>query len=237
MANVLIVFAHPEHKSFNGVLKDTYWTSLQSLGHNVRVSDLYQQNFNPVPSRGDFLQVAREDYFNYMFEQKIASETNTFAPEIAREQENITWADYIIFQFPMWWTGVPAILKGWFDKVLALGFAYGPGIYDSGNLKGKKSLLSFTGGSSDADYGDRKIKGHLAERLFSVQHDTLYFTGMDVLEPFFASGVNADNLDTYVQVLRGKLAKLGQWPTIPFHPLSDYDESGTLKETASSLAL
>lgn len=75
----------------------------------------------------------------------MATENGTFVKETPEEQVKISWADYLIFQFPLWWTEPPAILKGWFDRVFAKEFAYDNGAtYKKGLLQGKKALLSFT---------------------------------------------------------------------------------------------
>jgi NAD(P)H dehydrogenase (quinone) len=76
----------------------------------------------------------------------------------------ISWVDYLIFQFPLWWTEPPAILKGWFDRVFAKEFAYDNGAtYEKGLLKGKKALLSFTTAGGPDIYGSGKLKGEMHE--------------------------------------------------------------------------
>src|SRR3954469_3780975 len=113
--NVLIVYAHPEPTSFTGALKDMAVKTLETAGHNVEVSDLYSENFNPVAGRHDFLTVSNPSRFHYQEEQLYASENNGFTYEIVREQQRVRKADMMIFVFPLWWGGLPAILKGWFD--------------------------------------------------------------------------------------------------------------------------
>ncbi|WP_246014345.1 NAD(P)H-dependent oxidoreductase [Paenibacillus rhizophilus] len=123
--NVLIVYAHPEPESFNGALKDLAVAALTEEGHLVQVSDLYAMKFKAAADRDDFLMPVNPDFFKYQLEQGHASRTNTFSPDIKEEQEKLLWADFVIFQFPLWWYSVPAILKGWFDRVFASGFVYG----------------------------------------------------------------------------------------------------------------
>ena len=99
----------------------------------MKCSDLYAMNFGAAAGRGDFTGLATPDYLQYIMEEKNASEKNLFTDDIKEEQEKLRWADFIIFQYPVWWFSVPAILKGWFDRVLAAGFAWDFGrMYDYG---------------------------------------------------------------------------------------------------------
>src|SRR4029079_4648856 len=117
------------------------------------VSDLYVEGFNPVAGRHDFSSVANPDRFHYQSEQELAARCGTFAPEIQREQERVRAADLLVLQFPLWWGSVPAILKGWFDRVLAYGFAYVDGRrFDTGLFKGRRALFSVTTGGTPARF-------------------------------------------------------------------------------------
>lgn len=121
--NVLIVHAHEEPKSFNGAMRDTAVTVLAESGHTVEVSDLYAMKFNPVGGKHDFTALADPDFFKYGVEQTKATEARKFAPDVVAEQEKLCRAGFLIFQFPLWWFGLPAILKGWVDRVFAAGLA------------------------------------------------------------------------------------------------------------------
>jgi NAD(P)H dehydrogenase (quinone) len=217
--NVLIVYAHPSPTSYNAALKDAAIEALVSRGSSVKVSDLYAMNFNPVA----------------MMEDTIVPDNPDDVPEDLKvEREKVEWADYIIFQFPMWWTSAPAIVKGWFDRVFAANFAYGPGAYNHGNFKGKKAMLSFTtGGRHLGSYGPRGLKGEMNERLFAIQHEILYFSGMDVIEPFIIpAGVSDEERKDYIEKLKVRMTELEYAPTIPFFTLEDY-EAGQLKQGLS----
>ncbi|WP_409274747.1 NAD(P)H-dependent oxidoreductase [Neobacillus sp. SCS-31] len=229
--NILIVYAHPEPNSLNGFLKDLAVETLSAAGHEVIVSDLYEKNFKAVADRNDFTELNNPEKLNYIQEQYHASKNRTFTSDILEEQDHLLWADIAIFQFPIWWTESPAILKGWFDRVLAYNFAYGPGHYDQGNLRGKKAMLSIThGASSLANYGAYGLKGDLDERLFNIQHEKLFFCGMDVIEPFiFHSSTKEDAKEGLFNDYRKKLLNISNEPVIPFHPLSHY-EKGQLKD-------
>jgi NAD(P)H dehydrogenase (quinone) len=219
--NVLIVYAHPEPTSYNAALKDAAVEALIKRGAAVKISDLYEMNFNPVAAMSDTI---------------VPANPADVPEDLKLEREKVEWADYIIFQFPMWWTSAPAIVKGWFDRVFAAGFAYGPGIYNHGNLKGKKAMLSFTtGGRHLGSYGPKGLKGEMSERLFGFQHEILYFSGMDVIEPFIVpSGVSEEERKDYIEQFKEKMMRLEHAPTIPFHPLEDY-EGGRLKASVEKV--
>lgn len=122
--NVLLVYAHPEPTSFTCALKNIARDALIDAGHSVEVSDLYGEGFNPVAGRHDFTSVYDAQRFHYQNEQGHAHANGGFAPDLVREQQRILKADLIVWLYPIWWGGVPAILKGWFDRVWAPGHAY-----------------------------------------------------------------------------------------------------------------
>ena len=183
--NVLIVHAHPEPQSFTTALKNLAVEKLTQAGHQVVVSDLYAMNFNPVASAADFTARKNPDYLVYALEQRINYENQTIAADIAAEVEKVKAADLIIFSFPLHWFSVPAILKGWIDRVFVSGLTYGgKRFYDQGGLKGKKALLSFTLGGREHMFGDTAIHGEIETMLRPLLRGTLYYVGMDVLPPF-----------------------------------------------------
>ncbi len=101
--HILIVYAHHEPQSFNGALKDRAVSTLQQQGHQVKVSDLYAMNFQAIATHDDFLAQERSDFLKYQAEQIHATATRSFAEDIREEQAKLSWADLIIFQFPLWW--------------------------------------------------------------------------------------------------------------------------------------
>jgi len=117
----------------------------------VVVSDLYKMNFNPVAQKSDFKYLKNNNFFKYPIEQEHAYKNNILSKEIKSELSKLLWADIIIFQFPLWWSSVPAILKGWFDKVLIYGGIYGGayGKFKNARLSNKKAIISTTTGSSE----------------------------------------------------------------------------------------
>lgn len=213
--HVLTVLAHPEPRSFNAAMHRTAVETLEALGHTVDVSDLYAMGFNPVAGWHDFPQADTGDALQYQREQKEASNRQVFAADIALEHEKLTRADLVIFQFPVWWRSSPAILKGWFDRVLSVGFAYGAGrVYSTGGLQGKRALLSVT-------FGGPTTSDEASDVLFQVQDGVLAFVGFEVLPPFVVGGprqltleAREAELQRYSQVLQTLVAE-----PAPPHPI------------------
>lgn len=156
---VLWVLAHPEARSLNGALRDEGLHTLKELGHEVRESDLYAMNWNPLVSAADYGLAPRERLI-VGAESERAHAAGTLPEDVRAEQEKIAWADVLVFQFPLWWAGVPAILKGWFDRVLVQGFAFGLTApdgrvrrYGEGGLGGKRALVITTIGARASAFG------------------------------------------------------------------------------------
>jgi NAD(P)H dehydrogenase (quinone) len=210
---VLIVHAHPEPRSFVGALRDVAVEELTRLGHEVRVSDLHALGFRADSGRHDFLETADPDYLKPQYEQGHASERGTFAPDVRAEVENVLWADTMIWTFPLWWFSVPAILKGWVDRVFVMGAIYGGGrIYATGALKGRRAMLAFTTGGPAASYAPGGFNGDLNVLLYPIHHGVFYFTGMDVLPPFVVYGparMSDTERAAALDAWRGRLGALG----------------------------
>ncbi len=181
---VLIVLAHPEPKSFNGAVFDTAVETLRAQGHAVVTSDLYRMRFDPVSDRHNFVAAKDPEYLKLQIEEMHASATQGFAPVLETEIAKVEAADLMIWQFPLWWFGLPAILKGWVDRVFAMGRTYGGGrIYDSGVFKGRRALLSLTTGGPREAYAPDGFNGDLDAILRPIQRGVLEFTGFSVLRP------------------------------------------------------
>lgn len=189
--NVLIIFAHPEPNSLNGVMKDLAAKTLRDNGHEVMVSDLYGIHFKATLDKQDFTQRKDESFFSPIVEQLNASGTGSFTEDIRDEMKKVEWADFLIFQFPIWWTSCPAIMKGWIDRVFANGFAFDSSrekYYETGLLRGKKAMLSFTTGAVEEAYSKNGPHGDIQELLKYLTHNTLELTGMEVLPSFIIFG-------------------------------------------------
>lgn len=195
MMNILLVYAHPEAQSLNGSLKNFAVKHLQDAGHQVQVSDLYAIKWKASLDGEDRTDRDRANRFNPVLDSRIALERGTQSADIALEQEKLLWADTVILQFPLWWFSMPAILKGWVERVYAYGFAYGVGEhsdthwgdrYGEGTLAGKRAMLLVTAGGWESHYSPRGINGPIEDILFPIHHGILYYPGFDVLPPFVA---------------------------------------------------
>lgn len=207
---VFIVLAHPEHQSFNGAMYRTALETLTAEGHDVKTSDLYAMRFDPVSARHNFLTVKDPDYYKQQTEELHASENYGFVEEIENEIQKIAWCEVMIWQFPLWWFGLPGILKGWVDRVFAMGRAYGGGkIYAEGVFKGKRAMLSLTTGGPSAAYEKGGFNGDITAILRPIHRGILQFTGFEVLAPQIAygparlaQGERAELLAVYAQRLK-----------------------------------
>lgn len=230
--NVLIVHAHPEPRSFCGALKDAAVETLQALGHQVQVSDLYGMDFNPVASADDFRQREQPDYLVYALEQRHGVASNTLAPDILEEIRKVREADLLILSFPIFWMSVPAMLKGWIDRVFVSGPFYGgKRVYDRGGMVGKRALVCATLGGRDHMFGTGSLHGELhgpSGLLRPLLQGSLGYVGMDVLEPFVAYHVPYVDDATRRQMLvrwRELLTHLDHRPVLPMPRLDDFDDT------------
>ena len=186
---VFIVFAHPEHQSFNCALFRTAAGALTSLGHEVKTSDLCAMQFDPVSSRRNFITVKDPNYFKPQIEEMYATESYGFAEDIEAEIRKIEWCDLMIWQFPRWWFGLPGLLKGWVDRVFAMGRTYGGDrLYGNGVFKGKRAMLSLTTGGPVPAYLKGGFNGDIHAILRPIQRGMLQFVGFEVLAPQIAYG-------------------------------------------------
>ncbi len=186
---ILIVLAHPEQQSFNAALFRTAVATLSAAGHEVKTSDLYAMRFDPVSGRQNFLGAKDPDYFKQQAEELYATETFGFAEDVENEIQKLEWCELMIWQFPLWWFGLPAILKGWVDRVFAMGRTYGGDkIFGNGVFKGRRALLSLTTGGPAASYAKGGFQGDIHAILRPIQRGMLQFVGFDVLAPHIANG-------------------------------------------------
>jgi NAD(P)H dehydrogenase (quinone) len=110
--HVYVIFAHPSKKSFNGQVLEEFTRGLKDSGHTYEIGNLYEMNFIP--------EMTVEQY-----EREVGLDPEASVPDDVKiEQEKIDHADALAFIYPVWWSDCPAILKGWFDRVLAYGYAY-----------------------------------------------------------------------------------------------------------------
>lgn len=151
---VLIIYAHPVPTSFNAAVFETVKSTLNKAGHTIRVTDLYAENFQPVLSRKD-----REEYLE---------DTDQLIAQVPEHVENLGWAEALVFVFPMWFYGPPAILKGWLERVWLPGVTFQPatqkGQTTSSCIKHIKRLVVVTSSGSPAWW--MFVLGNPCKRLF-----------------------------------------------------------------------
>lgn len=222
----LIVWAHPEEKSFNSAMTELARRTLEGQGHEVRVTDLYRNGFNPVASEADFALRKVAERLVYDEEQVAAVGRGDLAPDVRVALDDLLWCDLLILQFPLWWFSAPAILKGWIDRVLVKGVAYGGGRwYDRGGFTGRRALLSITTAAYPQMCSATGINGDIDVILWPLQQGVLRFVGFEALEPNIVwSATYTDDagrrkaLDAY----QARLLRLSEERPEPSHPRSDF---------------
>lgn len=180
---ITVVNTHPNPDSFTYSLREAVVGKLQELGHQVVDRDLYTLQFNPV--------LSLEEYTDSMSGQ--------FQEDVRVEQEYIQWADCLVFIYPLWWGTLPALLKGYIDRVFSYGFAYQ---LENGEvqkmLTGKKVILFTTMGNSDGHYREVRMFDAMSK---TVDEGIFDYVGMEVLEhKYFASVTSVDD-ETRKQML------------------------------------
>ncbi|MCE8004048.1 NAD(P)H-dependent oxidoreductase [Billgrantia ethanolica] len=239
--HALIVFCHPEPRSFNGALKEVAVETLQRQGYRVEVSDLYAEGFDPLERPGHYVERVEPETFFPLTEQRHAYEGGTLPVDVKREIERLERADLVILQFPLWWHAQPAMLKGWFDRVFVYGGLYsGRMRYDRGRFPGKRAMLSVTTGAPAPTFSRHGRSGHIVALLWPI-HYSLYYLGVSVLPPQVTYGVQGGGLSYQDEAaFRERLeAEKAAWArrlegldgeaAIPFAGWDDWNEQGVLK--------
>lgn len=185
----LIVHAHGQADSYVTAMKDVIASELAAQGYAVAVSDLHAKGFNPVASERDFGLRENPARLVYPLEQRHGYDNGTLAPDILEEIALLLAAELVVFTFPLYWFSVPAIMKGWFDRVLLSGLCYGgKRIYAKGGLAGKRAFAAFSMGARADMIGQGAIHGELATGMMRhLFQGTLGYVGMTVHEPFVAN--------------------------------------------------
>jgi NAD(P)H dehydrogenase (quinone) len=226
---VLIVHAHHEPRSFNGALTERAVRTLREAGHEVEVSDLYAMGFDPVSDRRNFTGVKDPAYLKQQVEEMHATATNGFAADIADELAKVERCDALIFQFPLWWFGPPAILKGWVDRVFAAGRAYGGGRwFERGAFAGKRAMVAMTTGGPPTMFNGYGLDPTLETILRPIQHGIFWFTGFDPLPPFIAyapARATAEEREAMLEAYARRVERIFDEPPIRYVRLDECDES------------
>lgn len=184
----LVIYAHPNDNSLNGHFRKTVTQTLLQNGHEVMLRDLNAAAFNPVLSLED-MQGQRK---------------GIVSADVQAEQEHITWAECITFIYPIWWTGMPALMKGYIDRVFSYGFAYR---YDQGVqqglLRGKQTIIINTHGKSHSEYEALGMDRALA---LTSDQGIFQYSGLEISKHFFFDGAD-----------RATAAHITQWTAAILH--------------------
>ena len=230
---VFIVYAHHEPMSFGAAMLGRSVRTLEELGHGVVVSDLHAMSFNPVATEADFTKRRFPDALQYDREQKHAHQHDAFAADIKAEIDKLLWCDLLILQFPLWWFSVPAIMKGWIDRVFVNGVVYGSGRrFDTGGLRGRKGMLVTTTACLPGMVEPDGLLGSLQANLWHLNHGTLAYAGLQVLPTVAAWSIHyttPDQRAVYLEDYDALLRRIDQVEPMFEHPLSDFGSDWRLK--------
>ena len=225
---ILIVSAHPEPRSLTSALRRVAVERLREEGHKVQVSDLYSDGWKSAVDHFDFPTLAADARLRVPAASGQGFVAGALTEDVRGEQAKLLWADALILQFPLWWFSMPAILKGWIDRVYSHGFAYGVGEhsqirwgdrYGEGTLAGKRAMLVVTVGGWEEHYGARGINGPIDDLLFPINHGILFYPGFEVLPPFVlyrADALDDAGFELTAERLRQRMRTLFDTAPIPY---------------------
>ncbi|HNV85808.1 MAG TPA: NAD(P)H-dependent oxidoreductase [Candidatus Omnitrophota bacterium] len=180
----LVIYAHPNPRSFNHAVKEVVLSKLRGHAEKFEVRNLYELKFDPVLSAGDF----------------ILLQQGKTSPDILKEQAYVKESDVLIFIYPVWWYGMPAILKGYIDRVFSHGFAYRiteKGI--EGLLKGKKVVIFNTTGGPEEHFREA---GYLDALNKTADAGIFGFCGMEVILHQYLYAVPSISQEQRLEMLR-----------------------------------
>ena len=222
---IQVVHCHPLVESYNHALFRTIVETLKQNGHEVVSTDLYREGFQPAMTERE-----RRTYMDMSYDKSA----------VAGYAKTLKEVEGVILCFPHWWFSMPAMLKGWVDRVFSRGFAYSAGRkYESGHFKGKRAMLCLTTGTASTLYEANGIDGDLLHVLWPIHNGILGYTGFTVLPPFAAwmpARVSDEVRAGYLGDYRQRLESLDTTQALYFHPWSDYDETQRLKPGVRALS-
>ena len=240
MVTTLIVLAHPDGRSFNGAWAEATQKACVNAGGTGLWSDLIAMSFDPVESKRHYPQIGYDSVFDALRAQEEAAKGNLLPADVAIEIEKMRQADRIIFHFPIWWFAPPAVLKGWFDRVLVHGELHSvKQRFDAGQFRGKKVLFCVTTGSSKAESSYDGNEGDIQMLLWPAAY-ALRYLGFSVLKPEIVNGVHGYHIGKECTALQARLRRilhgqeslignLDKRPLIQFNLDTDFNEDGKLR--------
>ncbi len=238
-----IVLAHPEAKSFNAHLTGISQQTLGDAGYRTTLSDLYAMDFDPREGAHHYQTRKDADVFHAQTEQRFNADNDTTPAEVDAEIRRLLDCDLLVVHFPLWWFGMPAILKGWMDRVFVYGRIYRSAMrYDAGICAGKKVIVCVTTGANEDSCGHNGRESDTRLLLWPILFPFRYL-GFDVYEPEILHGIGGvafveghedglSAMDTYSNRWAMTLETLSSRPLVPYNRDSDFGETKRLKPDA-----
>ncbi|MDM1555436.1 NAD(P)H-dependent oxidoreductase [Chryseobacterium indologenes] len=165
MKKIVVINGHPNPESFNSAIADSYINSAQNAGAEVRYIPIGQLNFNPNLQFG--------------YQQRMELE-----PDLVKALEDLQWSEHQIWIHPVWWLGMPAIMKGFFDR------AFLPGIAFKSDKKGNsEGLFNTKSARIITTAGDLSLRVYEDEYqssgLIQLKKGILEYSGVSSIENHF----------------------------------------------------
>ncbi|NED72595.1 NAD(P)H-dependent oxidoreductase [Streptomyces sp. SID9944] len=184
----LIVHAHPEPHSFSTAQMTAAARTLSEAGYRVEIVDLYAEGWAPVLGRDEFAPV--DGPFKPQAEQLRAIADGTLDATVRAHLDRLLAADLLVLSFPLWWFSLPAVLKGWIDRVFVMGGVFGGqhGLFEQAALAGRRAMLLVTTGGSRESFQPGGMLGAMDDFLFHIHRGMLEFVGYRVLAPVITYG-------------------------------------------------
>ena len=234
-----IVLAHPEAKSFNAQLSGITQDVLDAGSWQTSLSDLYAMDFDPCEGPQHYRSRVNREVFHTQTEQRFNAENETTPAAVNTEVQHLLGCDLLVLHFPLWWFGMPAILKGWIDRVFVYGSVYRSARrYDAGFCSGKKMIACVTTGANEDSCSHNGREGDIMLHLWPLLFPFRYL-GFDVIEPAVFHGVGGvafmegqesglSTLDNYSDRWTAIMETLPTRSTIPYNLDNEFDDSGKL---------
>jgi NAD(P)H dehydrogenase (quinone) len=189
MKKILIINGHPDKESFNFALSEAYMKGASQANAEVKVINIRELHFNPN--------------LQYGYRKRTELE-----PDLLDAQAKIKWAEHIVWIYPVWWSSVPAIMKGFLDRVLLPGFAFKKrdnSLFNDKHLSGKTARIICTLDQPGWYY--RLIYGRPSHN--AMKKGTLHFVGIKKVRITTIGPIRLSK-DTYRAKWLQKIEKLGQ---------------------------
>lgn len=234
-----IVLAHPEKESFNAHLSGISQQVVSAAGSQTTLSDLYALDFDPREGPHHYNSRKDSKVFHAQTEQRFNADNDTLPPEVEAETQRLLDCDFLVVHFPLWWFGMPAILKGWIDRVFVYGKMYRSVMrYDKGICAGKKMIACVTTGATEDSCSHNGKEGDTRLHLWPILYAFRYL-GFDVLQPEIFHGVGGvafieghegglSTLEAYSNRWTEALETLSSRPSVQYNRDEEFDETKKL---------